>query len=239
MNDATILAEHEATVESTAEGRSPSVRVLAKPPTVAKAPAAEPLSARSASYMATAGIVIFALNMIAGWSIAFFSWAFVAQPLGADRSSVTREAMHGIANGVDPNVATFMTRIVESEVHLKAVANKQSLVMVAMAGGFGLFALGFSLFIMGLRGAIELSGGKPDVGPIVLRSTSPGLVCFVLGAVLIGYGVSRETSMNFGEVSYLPTDARVTAPLPPLSGPPLPGVDKAKLDAIFNNPSGK
>jgi hypothetical protein len=234
-----MLDEHNNTVESAPEGR-PLLRALESRVEVLKRkPAVDPLSARSASVMATAGIMIFALNMIAGWGIAFFSWAFVAQPLGGEASSVTRLAMQGIANGVDPNVATFMSRIVESDVHLKAVANKQSLVMVAMAGGFGLFALGFSLFIMGMRGAIELAGGKPDVGPIVLRSTSPGLVCFVLGAALIGYGVSRETSMNFGEVSYLPADARGIAPLPPLSGPPLKGVDKAKLDVIFNSPSGK
>lgn len=180
---------------------------------------------QSATVLATIGILIFALNMFAAWLMAYSSWEFVAQSLNATEESAVGKAIRAVGrSNVDPNVAAFMVRIVESDVHLKSIANKQTIMMVAVAAGFGLLALGFSLFVMGMRGAMHLAGGNEQLGQVMLRSTSPGLVCFLLGAALIAFALSREATISFGPI---PFTSNASEP-PPLGEPP-PSLDADAL----------
>ena len=162
------------------------------------------------------GIVIFIANFAIAWVFAFWSQYYVTHPLverplvkpGRDVPEAkgregylfgaTELAMEMI-DGANPNTCVFLNRAMESEVHLKYISNMQAIMIVGMACGFGLIAVGFSLFVMGIQGAYEFRAGTGDDGTVILKATSPGHLCFLLAAVLILFALSRDASVKFNK----------------------------------------
>src|SRR5881394_4238798 len=59
-----------------------------------------------------------------------------------------RRSSQGSANQI-----VFGNRMAEMEIHLKAMANQQTSVIIGMAASFSFVAVGFALFVMGIRSA--------------------------------------------------------------------------------------
>ena len=92
------------------------------------------------------------------WWIVFDSNDFITQGLvGSDGNN--KQVMDLVLenlNQAKANEIILKTRIIEVEVHLKAIANRQTMSVVAMAAGFGLLAIGFALFVMGIESAFQI-----------------------------------------------------------------------------------
>ena len=63
--------------------------------------------------------------------------------------------------------------------------------LIALAVAFCFFGVGFSLVIMGKNAAIEARAGGTDIGWLMLKTTSPGLFCFVMATVVVGFTLWR------------------------------------------------
>lgn len=78
----------------------------------------------------------------------------------------------------------------------KAIANKQGLVLACFGAAFALGAIGFSLFVIGADGAFKASAGTSDKAKLVLSGTAPGLLCFVIGGLLVNQGIVQKTQLE-------------------------------------------
>jgi hypothetical protein len=58
--------------------------------------------------------------------------------------------------------------------------------VVILAFSFALLAIGFALFVMGVEGTIKIVGQRQDLGKIAVWMASPGLLCVVAAASIIG-----------------------------------------------------
>lgn len=89
---------------------------------------------------------------------------------------------------------------------LKGIINKQMIIVVCLGAGFALLAIGFALFLIGADGAFKLKAQSAEHN-LVLSSTAPGVLCFVLAAILIGIAATREVSIDPGDIKLndLPT----------------------------------
>ena len=78
----------------------------------------------------------------------------------------------------DPlNKAILHAHAIDAVANLKLVANKQSIVVVAIAGAFALSAVGFALFFLGADGAFQLQAEQGIGGPrLLFAGTAPGLL---------------------------------------------------------------
>lgn len=103
---------------------------------------------------------------------------------------------------IHSNNMLLRSHAINTQVHLKGVTNKQSIIIVAIGSGFALLAIGFALFLIGADGAFTINATAPE-SSLVLSSTAPGLLCFVLAALLIGFGVSRKHEINLGSTAYV------------------------------------
>lgn len=103
---------------------------------------------------------------------------------------------------IHANNMQLRTQAINTQVHLKGVTNKQSIIIVAIGSGFALMAIGFALFLIGADGAFTVNATSPQAS-LVITSTAPGLLCFVLAVLLIGYGVSRKYDINLGNSQYV------------------------------------
>ena len=98
------------------------------------------------------------------------------------------------------------------------IANNQHMVnILGLAFSFALIAVGFSLFVMGIESAVQLKGEHKDFGGLALKTTSPGVVCFVLAAILISITLLAQPSFKTPEMEY---ESR--APQPEIDEPPDP-----------------
>lgn len=99
-------------------------------------------------------------------------------------------------SGNDQNLVVHTLNTI---VHLKAITNHQSLAGLAIAAGSAFWAIGFALFLLGSDGAFQIQfEGKGD-SKLVFYATAPGLLCFVLGAALIGLGATRKQELRLGD----------------------------------------
>src|SRR5262245_38891355 len=67
----------------------------------------------------------------------------------------------------------------------RAAREHHETVMI-LAFSFALLAIGFALFVMGVEGALKIVGERPDIGKIAIWLASPGLLCVVAAAAIIG-----------------------------------------------------
>jgi hypothetical protein len=147
-------------------------------------------------WLIVCGLIISLLNMGAAWYLINSSNKFVMTGLvSSGGTSATSEALKG-AFFADADKLTFLNRVVENDVNHRNIANKQTTVIVAVAASFSLIALGFALFVMGFEAAYTISGNSPG-GSLVIQAASPGLLCFVLAALVICFAITRRTDVRF------------------------------------------
>jgi hypothetical protein len=142
------------------------------------------------------GLLIFLGNIFMAWRMASATSAYIRRPLLAEggESAMVFTAM----KNADLGQSMIYRRIIEGNIQMKAISNKQTTIIVGMAAGFGFLAVGFSLVIMAIRGSFELGATLPNkTGELVLRSSSPGILCFVLGAVVIVVALMQKSELDF------------------------------------------
>jgi len=87
------------------------------------------------------------------------------------------------------------TLSMNANIHLKGITNKQTIVVLSITSGFTFVAIGFALFLIGVDGAMHISHEHQD-SKLFISVTAPGLVSFLLAALLILYGVSRTYELD-------------------------------------------
>ena len=140
-------------------------------------------------------VVVFLLNMAAAWYIVGDSTILISKPLVGESTSAV-SAVLAAADEATPNQMVLLNRVVDTELLLRTIQNRQSLTVVSMCAAFALIAIGFALFVMGAEGAFSFSGEVKDRGTLVLQSASPGLLCFVLAAIIVGMTIKIETNVT-------------------------------------------
>ena len=143
--------------------------------------------------------------MAFAWRIMFISNRFVMQPLTyLNTEGAKNHELFETSSFIDSNRIILLNRLIEAEVHHKGIANKQVITVVAMAAGFGLLSVGFALFVMGIESAFQVSGSAGEVGEVVLKASSPGLMCFLLAGTIIVLATSQEHKVHFGKFTVYP-----------------------------------
>lgn len=114
-------------------------------------------------------------------------------------------SLTGRGDQADVSVVVHVLNVIS---HLKAITNNQSLATLAISGGAALLAIGFALFLIGSDGAFRMQYETPSqaTGKLALYAAAPGLLCFLLGAVLIAVGSMRKHELNIGNFSVADTD---------------------------------
>lgn len=202
--------------------------------TVSRTPAAASESQLHPKWMLIAGLIIFVLNIAVAWWMTSAAADHIRAPLGSDGSpSAKAIELMGTA---DMAQAVVLRGVIDGELHMKAISNKQNIVIVAVAAAFSFMAIGFALLVMGIREAFVLSARAPQqAGSLVLRSASPGLLCFVLAASIILVAVVQKTQLTFGPIEITPE--QMGAPAATSSWTPgpiekLPPQDLSDLDKL-------
>jgi len=156
------------------------------------------------------GAAIFVLNMMYTWNLVKESNKLIQEPLATDKSATVRALKH--VSEANANMIITINHIVDAQLLYKVALNKHNMVIVAMATAFGLIAVGFSLFVMGIEGAFEFKGDAGQVGRVILKATSPGLLCFLLAAAIMIYALTRGGSpISLQGVTVFP-DTEVSTP---------------------------
>ena len=166
-------------------------------------------------------IVIFIFNMTGAWYMVVRSGGVVGRalidPTRPTASSLALEKM----SGADGNGHVFLNHLLTAELQLRTVQNQQTLSVVVMSAAFALLAIGFALFVMGAEGAFKITGKISDGQNLVLKSTAPGLLCFILSALFIYATISRGQIQVIDasrEVSSQPSSAGVRPSEPGATG---------------------
>jgi hypothetical protein len=122
--------------------------------------------------------------------------------------------------------------------NIKLVTNKQATIIVGFSGAFSLLAMGFALFVLGADGAFRATVDGYKGVTLMLGSTAPGLLCFVLATGIVVTGVLHKSELTLGTVTF-PTTAASSAPAAPqVCGPSGDCLD----DSVFkssNSPGEK
>ncbi len=166
-------------------------------------------------------LLIFTLNMAGAWWLALGAAENVARPLVAEGETSAVSRVLDSTNDASANTFTLLNRVVDAETQLRAAQNAQTLCVVAMAGSFAMMAIGFALFVMGAEGAFELETKTSTGGNLVLKSTAPGVLCFVLATGILMFTLYRQVSLTSGSFQVYPdTEKEPLLPdLPPLETP--------------------
>ena len=85
------------------------------------------------------------------------------------------------------------------QVYQKGIANRHALASLSIACGIALFAIGFSLFLIGADGAFEVQASKGASFAVSASGTAPGLLCFVAATILVGIGATRVHKLSIGD----------------------------------------
>ena len=138
------------------------------------------------------GAAIFVANMIYTWKLVRDTNALIQRPLATDTEggSATVRGLKLISDA-NANVIITVNHLIDAQVLYKVALNKHNMIIVAMATSFGLVAVGFALFVMGIEGAFEFQSNAGEVGRVILKATSPGLLCFLLAAAIMFYALNR------------------------------------------------
>jgi hypothetical protein len=193
-----------------------------------------PQKAAQNFWLIVCGVGVCLLNMACAWWLINASNTFVMSSLiETGKPSATSSALDA-AKSADPDKLIFLDRIVQSDVNHRNIANKQTTVIVVMAASFSLVAIGFALFVMGFEAAYTISATSPAGSALpanlVLQASSPGLICFLLAALIICIAITQRTEVKFGAFQLAdnpgPVAGSVSTPSP--TSPALPEPPKIK-----------
>lgn len=156
------------------------------------------------------GIVIAVLNMSLAWVMLFFGQPFLrteqleqfartqlSAPLSATdagASSPPDSAASDQIAGLEPS-ERWLHKMLEMFQQESEIQARQTTLLLAFC--FALVAIGFSLFVMGIEGALAFRGDAREFGSVALKVSSPGLFCIFLAALLIALSLGNR----FDEVS--------------------------------------
>jgi hypothetical protein len=153
-----------------------------------------------------AGLAIFLINIGLAWWVTFSSNAIIGRPLLAlhdGQPSAIAEALKQ-APLAHPNAMFLLHRVVEAELYHRLIANKQMLLTVGMAMSFGMMAVGFALFVLGVQSAYSISGSAGPSTQAAITAASPGLLCFLLAAAIAIIALTRETNVGLSTFTVYP-----------------------------------
>ena len=86
--------------------------------------------------------------------------------------------------------------VISSQSHLKVLANKHSIVLLAVGAGFSLIAIGFALFLIGADGAFKIHAERGSDNKLLISGTAPGLLCFILATVIISVCINHKYELK-------------------------------------------
>jgi len=127
------------------------------------------------------GIVIAVANMVLAWTIMF------THPTVPSQSQAPGPAKQETAAGQADSSMQQVYQIFQPvfrQAELKQIS-EQNVLRLGIAFSFALLSVGFSLFVMGIEGALSVSGEVPDLAKLVIRTASPGVLCIVLATAVI------------------------------------------------------
>jgi hypothetical protein len=150
------------------------------------------------------GIVIAILNMALAWTMMFANSERTAATTEEAAARKTRAASQVMRLDSQPaakpqaattiptksttdaadSSATMMAAILGATELTTQSQERRSTVLLGFC--FALIAIGFSLFVMGVEGAIGVRGEAKDFGTLLVKTSSPGLFCILLSAILVG-----------------------------------------------------
>ncbi|MEM7011729.1 MAG: hypothetical protein AAF585_09615 [Verrucomicrobiota bacterium] len=177
------------------------------------------------------GVVVFLINMGLAWKVMFDTRASLTKPmiLSGTNDSPNLETLSATFQDMKANELAALTRTLDNNIHLKAISNKQSLVVVTMASAFSLVAIGFALFVMGIEGSFRFNAESQQLGKILLASGSPGLACFLFAGIILSVAVTQKTSLDMRPMTLQPES----------SYPQLPTFDSGTGSRLASPPAPK
>ena len=127
------------------------------------------------------GIVIALLNMALAWTMMFFGPTPHREAVAA--SQVTTQVESAVpVSSYDGN--TYLVKMWDVFERESQAQERRSTLLLGFC--FALIAIGFSLFVMGIEGAIAARAEAADFGMLAIKVGSPGIFCILLAAVLVG-----------------------------------------------------
>ncbi|HRH88058.1 MAG TPA: hypothetical protein PLO41_14505 [Rubrivivax sp.] len=146
-------------------------------------PAVQRLPPRPLSQaLVVTGIVIAVANMVLAWVMMFTRPTDVTDAIADPRAA----AVEGKAAQLDPSMAATMAWLGPS---LRSDQRRElvntNILTLTVAFSFALMAIGFSLFVMGIEGALSFHTELDQVGRLVLKTASPGILCIVLSTLTL------------------------------------------------------
>jgi hypothetical protein len=212
----------------------------------ASAPSAVDSLARSAPrFLVYCGLLVFLLNIAVAWTVVVRSNAAINAPLMSSavaepsaaaaalevwfesaRAAQTAEG-GGLSAEAHSQNLLLLDRLIQADFYQRLIGSNQTLQIAGMALAFSFLALGFSLYVLGIRGAFSLKVGKNDPDSsarLAFAASTPGLLCFLLAAVVTCIALTREFDVSLGGAELAPVpvareQAREAAPpAPPARG---------------------
>lgn len=163
--------------------------MLEPPPGEPKVPRVHTLS----QALVVTGIVIAVANMALAWIMMFTrptETAILAQPAPAAAAKPQESTPSN----------DFMSEMLRPAIRsgaMREVADT-NVRTLTVSFAFALMAIGFSLFVMGIEGALSFRGEVPDIGRLVLTTASPGILCILLSAGMLAL-LLVLTQVTFGD----------------------------------------
>jgi len=96
------------------------------------------------------------------------------------------------------NTTSLLTHLADNQAQLQHITNHQSLALLGIGLAISLLAIGFALFLLGADGAFRLHAAGRNDNSLMFQSTAPGLLCFLLAAILIGMSMTRSSQLDTG-----------------------------------------
>lgn len=139
------------------------------------------------------GIAIAVINMILAWTIMF------TRPVGPslqDRAPPPAPTTTAEKSTTDQSLTYIFTPLFRAT-ELQHVG-EQNIRILAVAFSFALLSVGFSLFVMGIEGALSLKGEVNNLGKLVVQTASPGVICILFSTVVLTV-LLVLTQVQFGD----------------------------------------
>lgn len=158
---------------------------MSQEPAPPEVPVAKTALERVSTISVCLAIVVFMLNMAGVWHVVIETNTMVGRTLvEGEKVTATSLALKAMPDA-DGNGHTFINHLLSAELQLRTVQNQQMIAVIALAASFAMMAIGFALFIMGAEGAFKIAAKAPDGSNVVLKSTAPGLLCFLFATLLV------------------------------------------------------
>lgn len=139
-------------------------------------------SRRLSQALVVTGIAIAVANMVLAWVM------ILTRPTDVVDANTHQQvaAVEGKAAQMDSTTAMtmeWMRPLVRSEQRRELV--NSNILTLTVAFSFALMAIGFSLFVMGIDGALSFTTEVDKVGSLMLKTASPGVLCILLSALTL------------------------------------------------------